>query len=78
MAGHGSGYTVTFTVADGSRLDAVLDREVATAMAVAYPQGLGVLLTRHDARTFTLEASPEVPAGTVSERDLRQSPGHER
>lgn len=70
MPGPGTGYTVTFTVAEGDRIDAVLDREVTAAMAAACPQGLGVLVTRHDGRTFTVEASPEVPAGIVSERDL--------
>jgi hypothetical protein len=53
----------------------VLDREVAAAVAVENPKGLGVLLTRRDARAFTVEASRETAAGTVLERDLPPEAG---
>jgi hypothetical protein len=70
MTEPGTRYTATFTVDERCELEAMLDRETAAAIAFALPQGFGVVLTRHDAHTFTVEASPEVPPGVVSERDL--------
>ena len=65
-----TGYSATFTVTERQELDARLDREADAAIAVAGRLGAGVVVTRHDSRTFTVELSPEVPAGVIFERDL--------
>lgn len=52
-----------------------LDTAVESAQAAAILDGKnGVLITRHDHSTFSVEISPEVPYGLTIERDaLRQS-----
>lgn len=65
-----TGYSTTFTVSERRELEAILDRETAAAIAAATRLGTGLVVTRHDARTFTVAASPEVPPGLIHERDL--------
>ncbi|WP_334173206.1 hypothetical protein [Sinomonas sp.] len=70
MPGPETAYSKTFTVADRHELEAALDREAEAAVAAASRLGTGVLVTRLDARTFTVEASREAPPGLIHERDL--------
>ncbi|MGT2464238.1 hypothetical protein [Sinomonas atrocyanea] len=70
MPGPDTAYSRTFTVAERRELEATLDKEAAAAIAAAGRLGIGVVVTRHDARTFTVEASSEAPAGSIHERDL--------
>jgi hypothetical protein len=65
-----SAYSRTFTVTERHELETILDREAAAAIEAAVRLGTGVAVTRHDARTFTVEASREVPPGIIHERDL--------
>ncbi|MGT2464091.1 hypothetical protein [Sinomonas atrocyanea] len=70
MPGPETAYSKTFTVAERHELEAVLDKEADAAIAAAACLGTGVVVTRHDARTFTVEASREAPPGLIHERDL--------
>ena len=66
-----SGYAVEVTITSRKELEAVLDRAVDKAIREARTHpGRGVLVTRHDHRTFRVELSPGVPPGTISEADL--------
>jgi hypothetical protein len=70
MTDEGRRYSSTFTISARHELEPALGREAARAMAVARPQGAGLIVTRHDARTFTVEMSPAVPPGVIHEKDL--------
>jgi hypothetical protein len=70
VPGPDTAYSKTFTVAERHELEDALDREAAAAIAAASRLGVGVVVTRHDARTFTVEASSEAPPGSIHERDL--------
>lgn len=63
-------YSKTFTVAERHELEAALDKETEAAIAAATLLRTGILVTRHDAQTFTVEASHEAPPGQIHERDL--------
>lgn len=67
-------YPKTFTIANGRDLDQVLDAavEVAIEQAIEGPRA-GILVTRHNHRSFSLSFSQEVPYGTTMERDMRPS-----
>uniref|UniRef100_UPI003899AC7D hypothetical protein n=1 Tax=Pigmentiphaga litoralis TaxID=516702 RepID=UPI003899AC7D len=65
-----TGYSTTFTVTERNELEPRLDHETAEAIAAATSLGVGLVVTRHDANTFTIAASPEVPPGLIHERDL--------
>ena len=62
-------YAVKVRITHRKELEAELDRAVEEAIqaALKYPDR-GVMVTRHDHQTFTVELSHEVPHGTISER----------
>jgi hypothetical protein len=74
MTEPGPSYSTTFTVTERHLLEATLDRETDAAITAATRLGTGILVTRHDALTFTVAASPEAPPGLIHERDLYNSP----
>ncbi|NUP73400.1 MAG: hypothetical protein HOQ07_01900 [Sinomonas sp.] len=63
---------VLVSVLDRTLLESDLDRAVDAAIerAIAAP-GQGILVTRHDHSTFTVEVTADVPQGIIAERDLR-------
>ena len=59
------------SIADRKDLDHKLNVEVDAAIQKAFGSlGQGVLVTRHDRETFTIELSADVPHGTILELDL--------
>lgn len=48
-------------------LNHVVERTIQSALT---SPGAGILVTRHDQQTFTVEISAEVPFGVIAERDL--------
>lgn len=67
-------YAVNVRIAHRKELESKLDRAVEGAIREALKEpGRGVLVTRHDHQTFTVELSPEVPHGTISEMALYPS-----
>lgn len=63
-------YSVTLTAADPETRDRKLDEAVDEAIAKAIAAGgHGVLVTRRDHRTFTVELTESVPYGTTQELD---------
>lgn len=67
-------YSIRLTVPDRESLDLELDRTVDEAILAALEdRGRGILVTRHDHDSFTVELSTEVPFGITLERDLRGS-----
>jgi hypothetical protein len=67
-------YTVKVRITHRKELENELDRAVEGAIRKALKNpGRGVLVTRHDRQTFTVELSHEVPHGTISEFDLYPS-----
>lgn len=74
MSHPGSQYPVTIHASDRNHLDAELECVVDGAIrtALANP-GRGVVVTRLNYKTFTVELSTEVPHGITVERDLFHS-----
>ncbi|WP_050055051.1 hypothetical protein [Pseudarthrobacter siccitolerans] len=68
-------YPMTFTIASPHDLDQILDTAVEAAIeqATQRPAGAGILITRHNHRSFSLSFNQEVPYGTIMERDMRPS-----
>ncbi len=61
-------YAVKVRITNRKELENKLDRAVEGAIREALEDpGGGVLVTRHDHRTFTVEPSHDVPPGTISE-----------
>ncbi|WP_454810548.1 hypothetical protein [Paenarthrobacter nitroguajacolicus] len=61
-------------VSHSRELENALDRAVENAILQGYNNpGCGIMVTRHDHRTFTVELSPDVPYGTIFEQ-LRFGP----
>jgi hypothetical protein len=64
-------YAVKVRITQRRDLENQLDLAVDAAIREALNSpGLGVLVTRHDNKTFTVELSHEVPHGTISELAL--------
>ena len=64
-------YDVTVKISQRKELEDELDRAVEGAIQEALKNpGCGVLVTRHDHQTFTVELSREVPQGMISEKAL--------
>lgn len=62
-------YHVQVGITDGRELESELDRAVEEAIQEALKNpGRGVMVTRHDHQTFTVELSHDIPHGTISER----------
>ncbi|BCW45157.1 hypothetical protein [Arthrobacter sp. StoSoilB5] len=67
-------------VSHSGEFENALDRAVENAILQGYNNpGRGIMVTRHDHRTFTVELSPDVPYGTIFEQlgfglDPRQHP----
>lgn len=71
-----SPYTVSVTITRREDLERQLD--LASGKAIREAQvssNRGILVTRHDHGSFTVELSAEVPYGTTIERDLRAHQG---
>ena len=67
-------YGVKVRVTQRNELEDELDRAVEGAIQEALKNpGRGVLVTRHDHETFTVELSNDVPHGTISELALYPS-----
>ncbi|UZX03059.1 hypothetical protein F8G81_10970 [Arthrobacter sp. CDRTa11] len=61
-------YAVEVRISHRNELEDELDQAVEGAIREAHnAPGHGVLVTRHDDKTFTVELSHEVPHGTISE-----------
>lgn len=61
-------YAVKVKITHRKELENELDRAVEGAIREALKEpGRGVLVTRHDHQTFTVELSHDVPHGTISE-----------
>lgn len=74
MAGQRDGaiYSVSIHLARRRDLDVKLDQAIDAAIdAVNGHPGLGILVSRHDRQTLTVELSEEAPHRTIVERDLR-------
>lgn len=68
------GYAVKVRITHRNELEYELDRAVEGAIREALKNpGRGVLVTRHDHQTFTVELSPDVPHGSISELALYPS-----
>ncbi|MFJ5696042.1 hypothetical protein ACIP9X_19635 [Arthrobacter sp. NPDC093125] len=63
-----------FRIRDKQTLDKQLNAAVETAIERALPQRKGVLVTRHDARRFTVTVTTEVPFGLIYEHDHSARP----
>ncbi|MBT2533013.1 hypothetical protein J7E83_12960 [Arthrobacter sp. ISL-48] len=62
---------VEIRINNRNELQDELDQALEGAVREALKNpGRGVLVTRHDHRTFTVELSLDVPHGTISELDL--------
>lgn len=67
-----SPYTISITIDRREDLEHHLDLAVGQAIRKAHASpNRGILVTRHDHSSFTIELSAEVPYGTTIERDLR-------
>ncbi|MEA5457080.1 hypothetical protein SPF06_20345 [Sinomonas sp. JGH33] len=67
-----STFSITATASSPAGLQAEIDRAVEAAIEQAIPrQSRGVLVTRLDHSTVTVELSDAVPYGTTLEADLR-------
>lgn len=69
-------FSILIHVAGRRELDERLDRAVEGAIGRARSNpaiGLGILVSRHDHETVTVELTDQVEPGTIIERDLRQS-----
>jgi hypothetical protein len=67
-------YAVQVRIDHRRELQNELDRALEEAIREALKNpGPGVLVTRHDHRTFTVELSRDVPHGTITELDLHAS-----
>ncbi|MCZ9884936.1 hypothetical protein [Arthrobacter sp. B2a2-09] len=65
-------YEVKLRVSQRTDMEVQLDRLVEHAILEALKNpGQGVLVTRHNADTFTVELSHGVPHGTIAELDAR-------
>ncbi|WP_152343385.1 hypothetical protein [[Arthrobacter] sp. ATCC 21022] len=64
-------YYAEIVITDGKELEHQLDKAVEEAIQEAPTNpGCGVLVTRRDRRTFTIELTNDVPHGTITEREL--------
>lgn len=65
-------YSATLRITDRRDLESNLDQAVADAIrrALVNP-GKGILVTRHDHETFTIELTDCVEAGLIREADAR-------
>ncbi|MDR7158121.1 hypothetical protein [Arthrobacter sp. BE255] len=71
MLEQGIRYDVMVRISQRKELEDELDRAVEGAIQEALKNpGCGVLVTRHDHQTFTVELSREVPQGMISEKAL--------
>ena len=69
-------FSIRIRAAGRRELDQRLDRAVEGAIHRARSTaaiGLGILVSRHDHGTVTVELTDQVEPGTIIERDLRQS-----
>ncbi|MCO4273790.1 hypothetical protein NG701_04990 [Pseudarthrobacter sp. HLT3-5] len=67
-------YPMPITISNRRELDQMLDSAVEAAIEQATQRpGAGILVTRHNHRSFSLSFSQEVPYGTIMERDMRPS-----
>jgi hypothetical protein len=74
MIDHTICYAVKVTITHRKELENELDRAVEGAIGEALKDaGRGVLVTRHDHQTFTVELTHDVPHGTISELALYPS-----
>lgn len=65
---------ITLRVSDRRSMDTELNRAIRAAIVDALKDGTrGILVTRHDTTTFTVELSHDVPVGQTLERDRRAS-----
>lgn len=63
-------YRVTVTASCRQELESQLDRAINNGITKALnSKSQGIVLTRHNYTTFTVELSHEVPFGTTLERD---------
>lgn len=63
-------YSLTLTIDGQERLNDVLDRALGQVLQEALKIGeTGILVTRHDHRSYTVELSSDVPIGTIAETD---------
>jgi hypothetical protein len=68
-------FSIFIRAAGRRELDERLDRAVEHAIGRAFNRpepGLGILVSRHDHRTVTVELTDQVEPGTIIERDLRE------
>ena len=70
MINQGIPYAVEVRISHRNELEDELDRAVEGAIREARNNGRGVLVTRQDHKTFTVELSREVPHGTITELAL--------
>ena len=70
MREHPSIHASRIRIAHRRDLEVQLNRAVERAITEALREpGHGVLVTRHDYRTFTVELTKDVPPGLTAERD---------
>lgn len=63
-------YYAEVRISKGRELDDQLDGAVENAIRAAIMNpGPGVMVTRHDQQTFSVELTYDVPYGTISERE---------
>lgn len=68
----GAIYSVSIHLARRRDLEKKLDQAIDAAIEAASGRpGLGILVSRHDRQTLTVELTKEVPYKTIVERDLR-------
>lgn len=68
MTNQGIPSAVQVRISHRNELEKHLDRAVEDAIREAQTTpGHGILVTRHDHKTFTVELSHDVPHGTISE-----------
>ena len=66
---------ITFTARDRTHMDEELDRSVNLLVGHALQRReMGILVTRHSPRDFTVELHPEVPFGVTHERQTWRRP----
>lgn len=79
MINQSSDYYVEIRVTDGKNLEKHLDQAVEKAIRKALVNSsCGVMVTRHDQQTFSVELTRDVPFGIISERDLEPAPPRPR
>ena len=78
MIGQPTHYYVEVRITDGNQLQNQLNEAIGNAIREGLMNpGRGVMVTRHDLQTFSVELTHDVPYGTISERetsDLHPAP----